>query len=152
MPFNKLIQDSLENQGMDYRIVNYIIIWTLGRRGMRLQPEQQNAPENKAARIAALKTRITSISRLEDITLCLVIIFILRPLEWTRHSWRFLSRHHDLPFTVLRFIVTPGNYFWVIIVLGTRHSENNGEDGLRASRTTGWTSYDFPLLLELSCG
>ena len=42
---------------MDYRIVNYIIIWKLGRRGMRLQPDQQNAPENKAARIAALKTR-----------------------------------------------------------------------------------------------
>jgi len=25
---------------------------------------------------------------------------------------------------------------------------NNGEDGLRASRTTGWTSSDFPLVLE----
>ena len=64
--------------------------------------------------------------------------------------------HHDLPSPCsgqLKSRAPAGNHFRVIALV-TRHSltVNNGENGVRASRTSGWNSSDFPLVKELGRG
>ena len=55
---------------MDYRVVNYMIIRKLGRRGMRLQPEQQDATRKQGSKKGSSEDKVNNSPNLLTVIYC----------------------------------------------------------------------------------